>query len=80
MTTSEIEYTFYSFGYGALYHKFRYPLLVSEHLKHVDADVLEAFFTWYTFDDTKKLLFDDFIYHFRLFENICKNNSLPSSL
>ncbi|SDH68468.1 hypothetical protein [Alteribacillus bidgolensis] len=77
MTEQQLEYTFDLFGYSDLYQKLRYPIKVSGEFDNVDIEVLESFLDWYVFDNTDKVLFDDFIYHFRVFRKIYKNNNLP---
>ncbi|MFB4164506.1 hypothetical protein ACE1TI_11900 [Alteribacillus sp. JSM 102045] len=77
MTEKQVEYTFDLFGYSDLYKKLRYPLEVSGEFKDVDIEILESFLDRYSFDNSDKVLFDDFIHHFRVFKKIYENNDLP---
>ncbi|OCA83206.1 hypothetical protein A8F94_19025 [Bacillus sp. FJAT-27225] len=77
MTEEEMADVFSLYGHGKIYEKLKYPLYVSGELDEVDRDKLESFFSWYSFDGEKPVFFDDFIYHFRLFQTITDRNILP---
>ncbi|UII55384.1 hypothetical protein LS684_17380 [Cytobacillus spongiae] len=74
MTEEEVEAVFEENGYSKLYHQLQYKLWLNGELDLVDASLLDSFFDAYTFVEYEDLLFDEFMYHFRMYQNVCQKN------
>lgn len=77
MLQNEIEDVFNCYGNGHLYEKLKYPLYLSGAIDKIEIEMLENFLELYNFDSEKTLLFDEFMYHFRIYEAVLNLNDLP---
>lgn len=77
MLQSDIEGVFDFFCSSNLYGKIQYPLYLSGTMDDIEEEILESFLEQYHFDVEKTLHFDEFKYHFNIFEGVIKRNDLP---
>ncbi len=77
MLKNEIEDVFNCYGNSHLYDKLHYPLYLSGAMDKIEIEMLENFLELYNFDAEKTLLFDEFTYHFSIFEAVLSRNDLP---
>ncbi|MFJ5623772.1 hypothetical protein ACIQD3_13805 [Peribacillus loiseleuriae] len=75
MHTNETKDLFEDAGLLFLYEKFQYQLYVTNLLGKTKPEILEKFLECYEFQQNEPLFFDEFAFHFRIFQNISiKNN------
>ncbi|MEK3797339.1 hypothetical protein MHI18_03605 [Peribacillus sp. FSL H8-0477] len=77
MESREIENVFEAAGYDFLYRNFHYQVYVSGLFEKIDNPaLLEKFLECYGFEPEQSLIFDEFAFHFRIFENLYHKNNL----
>ncbi|QOR66052.1 hypothetical protein IM538_20090 [Cytobacillus suaedae] len=77
MVQNEIEDVFDNLCRSNIYQRFHYPLYLSGLMDKVETEILENFLEQYNLDAEKPLLFDEFTYHFSIFEAVLNRNDLP---
>lgn len=70
MDRQQIEDVFDSMGYYHLREKLPFKLWLSGVLNDEETGFLESFLETYSFEDDQGLLFDDFMFHLRIFKRI----------
>lgn len=79
MEADMIEDLFDASGYDFLYRKFHYQMYVTGLFDRVsDPALLESFLSCYSFENGQPLIFDEFAFHFRIFEHLYHANDLGS--
>ncbi|MCD7032726.1 hypothetical protein LRR81_00690 [Metabacillus sp. GX 13764] len=76
MTDQQMEDLFDFSGQYGLYSKIRYPLWLSGTLDDADPELVESFLAHYQFSE--QTLFDQFIFHYRIFSSIYEKDKFPA--
>ncbi|CAH0347170.1 hypothetical protein [Bacillus sp. CECT 9360] len=77
MDSKAVENVFEANGYDFLYKKFTYQFYVSGLFDQIeDSRIIDCFLENYHFEENDHTLFDDFVFHFRIFHNLHVKNSL----
>ncbi|MDQ0217828.1 hypothetical protein ELQ35_13685 [Peribacillus cavernae] len=77
MDSKVIKDIFETSGYEFLYEKFKYQFYVSGLFDTVkNGTVIECFLDKYNFEKENRILFDDFVFHFKIFHNLYVKNKL----
>lgn len=75
MNESESKELFEEAGLLFLFEKFQYQFYMTDLLGKIKPEILESFLNCYEFQQNEPLFFDEFAFHFRIFQNISiKNN------
>ncbi|WP_226641995.1 hypothetical protein [Mesobacillus subterraneus] len=77
MGEKEMQDMFEWAGLSDVYEQHGYKMWLSGLEEHIDVELLDHFSDAYSFESAETMIFDEFLFHLRIFKNISKNNELP---
>ncbi|MBA9027652.1 MULTISPECIES: hypothetical protein [Bacillaceae] len=75
MNVYETKEFFEEAGLLFLFEKFQYQFYVTNLLGKSNPEILQSFLNCYEFKENEPIFFDEFAFHFRIFQNISVNNN-----